>query len=357
MNPSRAKKGSRARQDGSLGEYIGIVSKQHRYDEMFNSNGKPRWGAKELYRHAISKDTTPPRELQHRINATIEALGITFAVTGAKESIDRAWPMDHMPRVIAFFDWEKAEKGLMQRMRVLNMFIDDIYNRQMSIKDKVVPKKMILSSPHYIPKCKGVRPLHGAWVNICGTDLLRNSDGQMVVLEDNLRVPSGISYMLENREVMYRVAIELFESCNILPVEQFPRELYMTLASMSPRPGTEPTIVVHTPGIYNSAYFEHAHLASQMGVELVEAGDMVVIDDIVYLNTVEGLVRVDVIYRRVNDTFIDPEGIAQGFRAWRAWVVACLAARQGVDRKFPWNRSCRRQGHLPVCSCIDPVFP
>lgn len=314
----------------TLKDYPALVKGSGSYDEMFNRKGEPRWGSRELFRHVTSKDATPAPELQERIDATIEALGITFSLAGSEEGIDRSWPMDVLPRVIAEKDWRKTERGLQQRMRVLNMFIDDCYGEQRAIKEKIVPRELILGSEHYLPKCRGAKPRYGAWVNICGSDLLREADGRMVVLEDNLRIPSGISYMLENREVMYRVAIELFESCRILQVEQFPRQLYRTLASLSPRPGSEPNIVVHTPGIYNSAYFEHAHLAGQMGVELVEASDMVVIDDTVYLHTIEGLVRVDVIYRRVDDTFIDPRafrkdsvlGVPGLLRAWKRGRVS-----------------------------------
>ena len=333
MTPPRQKKpGNRGsgRKDGAFKAYRAHVKGSDRYDEMFNRKGEPRWGSNELFSHMTSKGATPAPVLQERIDATIEALGITFAVSGSEEGIDRSWPMDFLPRVIAEKDWLETERGLKQRMRVLNLFIDDCYGRQLALKRKIVPRELVLGSPNYLPQCKGARPFHGAWVNICGSDLLRQPQGHMVVLEDNLRVPSGISYMLENREVMYRVAIELFESCRILPVELFPRQLYQALASMSPRPGNEPTIVVHTPGIYNSAYFEHAHLAGQMGVELVEAGDMVVIDDIVYLRTIDGLVRVDVIYRRVSDAFIDPKalrkdtvlGVPGLLGAWRRGKVS-----------------------------------
>lgn len=333
MSPARqggAGGRGRRRKAASLRGYPALVKGGGRYDEMFNARGEPRWGSTELFRHMTSAGATPALELQERIDATIEALGITFAVAGSVEGIERSWPMDFLPRAVAEPDWQAIAEGLGQRMRVLNMFIDDCYNEQRALKEKVVPRELVLGSPHYLKQCRGASPMHGSWVNVCGSDLLRRADGGFVVLEDNLRVPSGIAYMLENREVMYRVAIELFESCNILQVEQFPRLLYRTLASMSPRPGSEPTVVVHTPGIYNSAYFEHAYLAGQMGVELVEAGDMVVIDDVVYLHTVEGLVRVDVIYRRVDDAFIDPRelrrdsvlGVPGLMGAWRKGNVS-----------------------------------
>ena len=214
------------------------------------------------------------------------------------------------------------------------MFIDDIYNKQRILKDKVLPRDIIDSSPEFLEQCVGAKPRYGVWSHICGSDLVRDNDGTMNVLEDNLRVPSGVSYMLENRAVSKRVLPQLFEKHYIEPVDDYPSRLFDTLASLSPRSGDQPEIAVMTPGIFNSAYFEHAYLAQRMGAELVEGSDLVVNDDKVYMRTIRGLERVDVIYRRINDEFLDPEvfkpnsvlGTPGLFRAWRKGNVGIANA-------------------------------
>jgi len=217
----------------------------------------------------------------------------------------------------------------------LNMFIDDVYNKQRILKDGVVPAEIVLDSPNYKPQCEGMSPRHGVWAHICGSDLVRNDDGKFYVLEDNLRVPSGVSYMVENREITKRVLPELFENYSILPVDDYPSRLYRMLASLSPRERRRPCVVVLTPGIFNSAYFEHAFLAQGMGAELVEGPDLFVDDDdCVYMRTVDGPVRVDVIYRRIDEDFMDPEafredsmlGVAGLMRSWKAGKVAIANA-------------------------------
>lgn len=240
-----------------------------------------------------------------------------------------------MPRIIPANEWRKTEAGLKQRVQALNLFIDDIYHKQNVVKDKVLPAEVLAQSANFRPQCVGINPPHGVWAHICGSDLVRGGDGTLYVLEDNLRIPSGVSYMLENRNVTKRVLPELFASGKILPVDDYVAQLYDMLAAMSPRPGDDPQVVVLTPGIYNSAYFEHAYLAQQMGVELVQGSDLLVDeDDLVYMRTVEGLRRVDVIYRRVDDEFLDPEafnpdsmlGVPGLMRAWRAGKVALANA-------------------------------
>jgi len=249
--------------------------------------------------------------------------------------IDREWPFDFIPRIIAEKEWSKTEQGLIQRLRALNCFIDDVYNDQKIFKDKVLPKELLAKSVNFRKQCIGMKPAFGTWAHICGSDLIRDTDGQFYVLEDNLRVPSGVSYMLENRSVTKRVFPELFEEHNIQPVTEYPTRLFDTLAAISPRPLDYPEVVVLTPGIFNSAYFEHSYLAQRMGAELVEGGDLVVEkDDCVYMRTINGLTRVDVIYRRIDDLFIDPEafnkssmlGVPGLMRAWLKGNVALANA-------------------------------
>ena len=240
-----------------------------------------------------------------------------------------------MPRVISKAQWDKTAAGLKQRLKALNMFIDDLYHDQNIIRDGIIPEFILKQSKNYLKECEGVSPRFGVWAHICGTDLVRDSDGQFYVLEDNLRVPSGVSYMLENRSIMKRVLPEVFEKVNIAPVGDYPEHLFNTLVALSPRDIAKPVIVVLTPGIYNSAYFEHAFLAQRMGAELVEGSDLVVQDDdCVYMKTIAGLERVDVIYRRIDDLFLDPEvfdptsvlGVAGLMRAWSAGNVALANA-------------------------------
>ena len=267
--------------------------------------------------------------------STIKEMGVSFTVYTEGGNIDRAWPFDIIPRVISSKQWERAEAGLKQRLQALNLFIDDLYHDQKIIKDGIIPEFILKQSKNYRKECEGMNPAHGVWAHICGTDLVRADDGEFYVLEDNLRVPSGVSYMLENRAITKRVLPELFEKIDIARVDDYPARLFDTLVALSPRRIKKPVIVVLTPGIFNSAYFEHAYLAQQMGVELVEGSDLVVqSDDIVYMKTISGLERVDVIYRRIDDLFLDPEvfdktsvlGVAGLMRAWRKGNVALANA-------------------------------
>jgi len=262
-------------------------------------------------------------------------MGITFTVYSEGQNIDREWPFDIIPRVIREQEWRKIEEGLKQRLMALNLFITDVYNDEKIIKDKVIPRSILASSKDYRKECIGMRPLHDTWAHICGSDLIRGGDGTTYVLEDNLRVPSGVSYMLENRNISKRILPELFEEHAILPMDDYPTQLFDMLSSISPRPKDYPEVVVLTPGIFNSAYFEHSFLAQRMGAELVQGSDLMVADDdCVYMKTVEGLSRVDVIYRRIDDLFMDPEvfrkdstlGVPGLFRAWRAGNVALANA-------------------------------
>ena len=305
------------------------------YDELFSSAGNPRQPAKRLvnYLSSLSEDDIISRKIA--ADATIKEMGVSFTVYTEGGNIDRAWPFDIVPRVISRSQWDKTAAGLKQRLTALNMFIDDLYHDQKIIRDGIIPEFVLKQSKNYRKECEGVRPRFGVWAHVCGTDLVRDKDGQFYVLEDNLRVPSGVSYMLENRSIMKRVIPEVFEKVNIAPVGDYPEHLFETLSSLSPRRVSKPVSVVMTPGIYNSAYFEHAFLAQRMGAELIEGSDLVVgDDDCVYMKTIAGLERVDVIYRRIDDLFLDPEvfdsesvlGVAGLMRAWRAGNVALANA-------------------------------
>jgi uncharacterized circularly permuted ATP-grasp superfamily protein len=305
------------------------------FDELITPAGRPRLAA----RRAVNMlQSLSPEEMAARRAAAelaIKEMGISFTIYSEGKNIDRAWPFDIIPRVIAGRDWDKVSQGLAQRTRALNRFIDDIYNRQKILKDGILPAEIVLESGNYKPQCAGISPRYGAWAHICGTDLVRDKDGTFYVLEDNLRVPSGVSYMLENREITKRVLPELFENYSIRPVDDYPAKLYATLASLSPRERKRPCVVVLTPGIYNSAYFEHSFLARGMGAELVEGSDLFVgDDDCAYMRTVDGPERVDVVYRRIDDDFLDQEafredsilGVPGIMRAWKAGNVAIANA-------------------------------
>ncbi|MFC4701142.1 circularly permuted type 2 ATP-grasp protein [Glaciecola siphonariae] len=306
------------------------------YDELVRTAGKPREYSQALCDYLANLSDKEVNELKAAADSAIHVMGITFRVYNDEEgSIDRAWPFDIVPRLIDKKEWDGIEQGLKQRVKALNMFIDDLYNDQNIIKDGVFPAEMLKKSKNFLEQCKGFSPPHGIWAHICGSDLVRDNQGVVYVLEDNLRVPSGVSYMLENRHVMKRVFPEMFEKYSILPVDDYASQLYDMLVEMSPRQIEEPEIVVLSPGIYNSAYFEHAYLAQQMGAELVIGTDLVVgDDDCVYMRTISGLSRVDVIYRRIDDWFIDPEvfdpesllGVPGIIRAWKAGNVALANA-------------------------------
>lgn len=305
------------------------------YDELIASKGKPRGPSRQLTEYLSSLDDAEIQARKKAAELAIIEMGISFTIYSEGENIDRAWPFDIIPRVIPRREWKAVEAGLVQRLTALNLFINDIYNEQRIVKDKVVPDYVFANSRNFRKQCLGITPPHGVWAHICGSDLVRDGDGTMYVLEDNLRVPSGVSYMLENRQVTKRVFPELFENSSILPVDEYPTQLFDMLASISPRPQDYPTVAVLTPGIFNSAYFEHSYLAQRMGAHLVEGADLVVgEDDCVYMRTIDGLARVDVIYRRIDDEFMDPEvfnaesmlGVRGLMRAWRSGKVGMANA-------------------------------
>ena len=254
-------------------------------------------------------DGTPPHELgrrQRAAEATFRQLGITFAVYGDSEASERIIPFDIVPRVFLGHEWARLSEGLVQRVEAINAFLQDIYGERRILAEGVLPADLILGNPQFRPEIAGLKPPHNIWAHICGIDLVRTGPDQFYVLEDNARTPSGVSYMLENREAMLRLCPELFREFRVAPVDSYPDRLLATMRSVCPRDGGDPVCVVLTPGHYNSAYYEHSFLADSMGVELVEASDLVVDDDVVFMRTIAGPVRVDVIYRRVDDDYLDP---------------------------------------------------
>ncbi len=277
------------------------------YDELIAPGGIPRPGVQLL----VDKiESLPPGQLamrQQAAEAMLLRMGITFNVYGRDEGTEKIFPFDIIPRIIPSADWQHIEAGLKQRIYALNEFLQDIYNDKKILKDKVVPEDLVLTSRTYRKECEGFTPPKKIWCHVTGTDLVRDKDGRFFVLEDNLRCPSGVSYVLENRQVLKRTFPQVFEASQVRPVDDYPNKLMEVLEYLAPSHIANPVIGVLTPGMYNSAYFEHSFLSQQMGVELVEGQDLVVTDGYVHMLTTRGLKRVDVLYRRIDDDFIDPE--------------------------------------------------
>jgi uncharacterized circularly permuted ATP-grasp superfamily protein len=276
------------------------------YDELFAAPGQPRLAAATL----IEKiDQLSIEELHHRqamAQSTLFKMGVTFNVYSDREGTERILPFDIIPRIVAAQEWAVLEKGLQQRIHALNLFLSDIYSDQKIITDGIIPAELIYSATGFLKPCVGLQPPQGIWCHITGTDLVRDRDGRWYVLEDNLRCPSGISYVLENRRVMKSTFPQIFNQGTIQPVEDFASHLLNTLLHLATNSIENPVVVVLTPGIYSSAYFEHSFLAQQMGVQLVESRDLVVANGYLQMRTTKGLERVDVVYRRIDDVFIDP---------------------------------------------------
>jgi uncharacterized circularly permuted ATP-grasp superfamily protein len=306
----------------------------HAFDEMFDREGvvRPHYAA-------LLKTFTglPKEELQRRKqSADLSFLmqGITFTVYGRDEGTERIFPYDLLPRIVTAGEWERIEKGLTQRITALNLFLRDVYNEGKILNDGFVPREIVYSCRHFRREMRGLQVPRNVYIAVTGTDLLRLGSGEFVVLEDNLRVPSGVSYMLTSRRVMKRIFPQLFGEYGVRPIEHYTQVLLSTLRALAPEGRPEPSVVLLTPGIYNSAYFEHTYLARQMGIELVEGRDLVIHDNVVYMRTTAGLKRVDVIYRRVDDDFIDPLafrsdsilGAAGLFNAYRAGNVTLANA-------------------------------
>lgn len=305
-------------------------------DELLEADGvTPRPQARALMDVLGEIGLEELRERQRVAELDILTMGITFTVYSDGANIDRAWPFDVIPRIIRGEEWEQVERGLIQRLRALNMFIDDVYNAQRIVADGVFPAELLEDSVNFRPQCRGVHPPLGVWAHISGSDLVRDGDGTFYVLEDNLRVPSGVSYLLENRAVSKRAFAELFRTSSIRPVDAYTDELNKVLTAIAPAGVERPQIAVLTPGVFNSAYFEHSFLAQRLGAALVEGADLTVgSDDCVYMRTIDGLERVHVIYRRIDDAFLDPEvfradsmlGVPGLMRAWMAGNVGIANA-------------------------------
>lgn len=276
------------------------------YDELFVAKGQPRPYAAPLIDRINSLSPGDLEIRQEAAKTTMMKLGATFNVYNDSQGTERILPFDLIPRIVPASEWAWLEKGLKQRIHALNLFIGDIYGEQKIIKDGVISEELINSSKGFLKPCMGLKPPKSIWCHITGTDLVRDRDGKWYVLEDNLRCPSGVSYVLENRRVMKTTFPQVFAKLGIQPVDEYPSHLLDSLLNLAGDHLSDPTVVVLTPGMYNSAYFEHSFLAQQMGVELVEGRDLVVSDGYVQMRTTKGLKRVDVIYRRIDDTFIDP---------------------------------------------------
>jgi uncharacterized circularly permuted ATP-grasp superfamily protein len=305
----------------------------HTWDEMYKDAA-----VREQYRGVVDfmqrLNIEELNKKEEMARSLFMSQGITFTVYSSGEGIEKIFPFDIIPRIITAAEWNYIERGIKQRLQALNLFLKDVYNDQFILKDGIVPVEMIYSCPHYLREMQGFPVPYHIYVHIAGIDLIRNNDGSFYILEDNLRTPSGVSYMLENREITKRIFPDLLPRNNVRTVTEYPNILHKNLVSLSPRQITHPTIVVLTPGIYNSAYFEHTTLARLMGVELVEGRDLVVSNHRVYMKTTAGLQQVDVIYRRVDDDFLDPLvfnpgsmlGVAGLMSAYRKGNVAIVNA-------------------------------
>jgi len=274
------------------------------YDEAFERTGQPRRNAQLLLQQIAALSEGELQRRQQAAERVILNLGMTFGVSGSEAGHEHIFPFDVIPRIVDASDWARLESGLRQRVRALNEFVHDVYHEQKIVRDRVIPRELLWSSKGLLKRCIGLSPPKNIWCHISGIDLVRAGDGQYYVLEDNMRCPSGVAYVLEARQVMKRTFPELFEAYGVRPVDEYPSCLLQTLQFLSDLP--DPTVVILTPGIYNSAYYEHSLLAQKMGVELVEARDLVVRDSSIQMRTTKGFQRVDVIYRRINDDFLDP---------------------------------------------------
>ncbi len=276
------------------------------YDEMFDADGSTRQHYQALFQRLLELPQNELKQRQQAADLSFLHQGITFTVYGHDEGTERIFPYDLLPRIIPADEWDVIERGLVQRITALNLFLKDIYHDGHILNDRVVPRDLIYSCKYYRRQMRGVRVPNDVYVAVVGTDLIRVNSGEFVVLEDNLRVPSGVSYMLANRQVMKYVFPRMFSTYGVRPVDHYGQALLTTLRALAPKRRVDPNIVLLSPGVYNSAYFEHAYLARQMGLTLVEGRDLLVHDNVVYMRTTAGLQRVDVIYRRLDDDYLDP---------------------------------------------------
>jgi uncharacterized circularly permuted ATP-grasp superfamily protein len=316
--------------DHSAGEAFRRYEFNGSYDEMFRSTDLPRKQYRPLYTQLLNLGADELRRSKQEADQSFFNQGITFTVYGSEKGTERIFPHDLLPRIITATEWETIERGLTQRITALNLFLKDVYHEARIIEEGVIPGKIVYTCKHYRREMRGIKVPRDVYVTVVGTDLIRTPEGNFVVLEDNLRVPSGVSYMLTSRRVMKHIFPTLFRKCRVRPIEQYSQVLLSALKSLAPEGRTEPTVVLLTPGSYNSAYFEHTYLARQMGIELVEGRDLLVHDNVVYMRTTFGLQRVDVIYRRIDDDYLDPLvfeghsalGAVGLFNAYRAGNVA-----------------------------------
>ena len=305
------------------------------YDEMLAGGAAPRSHCRAYWSWLEAQSQEYLARKRSEADALFHRVGITFAVYGENSGTERLIPFDIVPRIIPPEDWARLEAGLAQRVRALNTFIGDIYHEQRILRAGVIPAERVLCNAQYRPEMQGVNVPGGIYAHIAGIDVVRDASGNFCVLEDNLRVPSGVSYMLENRKMMMRLFPELFAQTTVAPVEQYPDLLLENLKSVAPNGAADPTVVLLTPGMYNSAYFEHAFLAQQMGIELVEGQDLFVLEDVLYMRTTRGPQRVDVVYRRLDDDFLDP-----------------LSFRPDSTLGVPGLLTVYRAGHVTIANAI-----
>ncbi len=313
------------------------------YDELFQATQAPRPEAELLIQRINELSMEDLQQRQRAAQNALFKLGVTFNVYSDNQGTERIFPFDVVPRIVPAREWDWLSRGLQQRIRALNCFIHDVYNDQKILKDGVIPRHVVESAPGFLKPCMGLKPPHDVWCHITGTDLVRDRDGSWYVLEDNLRCPSGVSYMLENRRVMKNTFPQLFSVLDIEPVDDYASQLLETLLNLAPSTLSDPRVVVLTPGVYNSAYFEHSFLAQQMGAELVEGRDLVVADGYLQMRTTKGLQRVDVVYRRIDDDFIDPQafrpdsllgvpGLLEVYRQGRVAIANALGTGVADDK-------------------------
>jgi len=313
------------------------------YDELFVGKAQPRPDAAPLIERINTLASGELYQRQEAAQNALKRLGATFNVYGDTQGTERIFPFDIIPRIVSAAEWAFLERGLKQRIHALNLFVADIYSDQKILNDGVIPRELIESAKNFLKPCVGLKPPQGIWCHVTGTDLVRDRDGKWYVLEDNLRCPSGVSYVLENRRVMKSTFPQVFSKIDVQPVDDYPGYLLETFLNLAPDNIPNPTVVVLTPGMYNSAYFEHSFLAQQMGVELVEGRDLVVVDGYVQMRTTKGLQRVDVIYRRIDDDFIDPlafrpdsmlgvPGLTEVYRAGRVAIANALGTGIADDK-------------------------
>jgi len=330
------------------------------WDEMYSNNAiRDQYKGVVEYLQQLNIDELNKKEDQAK--RLFMSQGITFTVYSSGEGIEKIFPFDIIPRIITAAEWSYIEAGITQRLKALNLFLKDVYHEQFIIKDGVVPADMIYSCPHYLREMHHFTVPHDIYVHIAGIDLIRNNDGTFYILEDNLRTPSGVSYMLENREIIKRIFPDMLPRNNVRTVMEYPTILHKNLVSLSPRQTAHPTIVVLTPGIYNSAYFEHTTLARLMGVELVEGRDLLVDNHRVYMKTTTGLQQVDVIYRRVDDDFLDPSvfrkdsllGVSGIVDVYRRGNVCGLWRRVGATGSHCLAHAPRDSTALGLAGCLE----